>query len=177
MTNIMLDIETFGSGNNAAISWIGAVKFDEDKILGKFKQAVDLASCKPYGLDIDAGTVVWWLDKEREEAREAWLAAEKIELIYALEGFSMWARDGADDDPAVWGNGATFDNVIVRNACAKTGIPYPTPFWMDRCYRTVKNLAPEIKLKRFGTHHDPADDAETQAVHLQTICRQLGIKL
>ena len=66
----------------------------------------------------------------------------------------------------MWGNGATFDNVILANAYRGAGLPVPWKFWNDKCYRTIKGFFPQIKLQRIGTHHNAQDDAESQAWHL-----------
>lgn len=173
--HVMLDLETWGCGNKAVIVSIGACKFDADNILDRFHTAIDPASCRHYGLEIDADTMIWWLDPEREEARANWLAQERVDLSSALLGFQMWV---AESYPVVsmWGNGSTFDNVILRSAYEATGQEYPVKFWQDRCYRTLKSYA-TAELVREGTHHNALDDAISQAKHLQAIARELGIAL
>ena len=66
----MLDLETMGNGPNAAITAIGAVKFDPDKgeIVETFYFKVNLESSVKQGGVIDASTVIWWLG-QNEEAR------------------------------------------------------------------------------------------------------------
>ena len=73
----------------------------------------------------------------------------------------------------VWGNGATFDNVILSNAYKAAGMEQPWKFWDDRCYRTVKGLLPDIKIERLGTHHNAVYDAMSQARHLQFLFKKL----
>jgi exodeoxyribonuclease VIII len=166
----MLDLETFGNGNDAVIASIGAVKFNETEILDEFHVGVDPASCQALGLKMDASTIIWWLHPDRTEAREQLLALERVDLASALVGFNDWIGEPLP----IWGNGSTFDNVILRSAYRAAGIEYPAPFWLDRCYRTVKALAPGIQLVREGTHHDACDDARCQAKHLQAIAAHLG---
>ena len=173
-THVMLDLETFGVGNEAAPISIGAVKFDKIEILDRFHVGIHPESCEQRKLTISASTVLWWLDDARRDAWHAWQALEKVDLWLALDGFSKWAAPTADTEIVVWGNGSTFDNIILRSAYAACGMEYPAKFWNDRCYRTVKGLAPEIKLQRVGTHHSAVDDAESQARHLQAIWAHLG---
>lgn len=172
MTEIMLDLETLGTGNEALILSIGACKFNDDEILDRFHVAIDPETCG--ALKMDAGTVMWWLDAERAEARAALLSHERIDIGSALMGFAMWATGEGNEEPVIWGNGSTFDNVILRSAYRLHGMQYPTRFWNDLCYRTVKQLRPEIKLERAGVHHDALDDAICQAKHLQAIRRSLS---
>jgi len=77
----------------------------------------------------------------------------------------------------VWGNGADFDLPILAAAYKAAGGPPPWKPYNGRCYRTLKNLAPSIKLERQGTHHQALDDAVCQAKHLIKIVEHLGITL
>lgn len=170
--HIMLDLETWGTGNNAVIISIGACKFTTDEIIDNFHVAVDPKSCQAHGLEIDPETILWWLDPERDEARRNWLAQERIDIGSALLGFQMWCGESRTA-VAIWGNGSTFDNIILRSAYAATGLEYPFRFWQDHCYRTMKQLTPDCAIVREGTHHNALDDAISQAKHLQMIWRQL----
>lgn len=173
-THVMLDLETFGNGNDAAIVSIGAVKFNQTEILDEFHVAVDPESCTAFGLKIDASTVMWWLDPDRAAARAALLDLVQVDLGSALVGLTEWL---GNDIAAIWGNGATFDNVILRSAYRACRMEYPVGFWQDQCYRTLKYRAPGIEIVREGTHHDALDDARCQAKHLQAIIEHLGVPL
>jgi exodeoxyribonuclease VIII len=168
--NVMLDIETWGTGNKALVVSLGACKFDGNDILDKFHVAIDPVSAQAFGLEIDASTILWWLDPARDEARRNWLSHERVDLVSALLGFHQWCHDG-NPTAAIWGNGSTFDNVILRSAFAAAGLEYPVKFRADQCYRTVKNRS-TVKLVREGTHHNALDDAISQAKHLQAIWRE-----
>lgn len=164
--NVMIDLETLGTSNNAVILSIGATKFFETEIIDAFHVGITPESCQDAGLKIDAATVSWWMAPERDEARKALMALPKVDLFDALDGFAQWY--GPESMPT-WGNGATFDNVVLRNAFAAVNLTCPWKFWDDRCYRTMKNHAPGITLARVGTHHDARDDAIYQTKHLQKI--------
>jgi DNA polymerase III epsilon subunit-like protein len=170
----MLDLETLGTGNDAVIVSIGAVKFNELQILDEFHCGVDPTSCVDLGLKIDGATVTWWLHPDRAQARHNLLNLETVDLASALTGFSDWA---GTDVEAIWGNGSTFDNIILRSAYRACRLEYPVKFWQDKCYRTMKYSAPGIELVREGTHHDALDDARSQAKHLQAIVAHLECTL
>lgn len=166
--HIMLDLETLGTKHDAVIISIGAVRFTDTEILDTFHVGVEPATSAPYKLKIDGETVKWWLHPDRGAARASWLDLEKVDISSALLGFGVWAAEqGAQ--PTIWGNGSAFDNTILRYSCEAVGIDYPTPFYKDACYRTIKGLVPFIVLERMGEHHNAADDARSQAVHLQKI--------
>lgn len=172
---VMLDLETWGTGNKAVIISIGAVRFDETELYDRFHVAIEPASCMRVGLEVDAGALLWWLSPELDEPRKAWLNLERTDLASALDGFALWL--GAPPIAALWGNGSTFDNIILRSAYEAVGMEYPVRYRQDACYRTLKYRAPDIKLVREGTHHSALDDAISQAKHLQEIVAATGIKL
>ncbi len=161
--NIMLDLETMGSGSNSAITAIGAVRFG-DTVTDKFYQVVSLQSSVDAGLSMDVSTVLWWM-QQSDEARSIYYQHTAVPLKEMLMNFIAWIGE----DARVWGCGAAFDNAILSNAYRKTGIRQPWNFWNDMCYRTIKNLNPEVALVRVGTHHNAVDDAESQARHLLKI--------
>lgn len=167
--HVMLDLETMGNGANSAIIAIGAVAFDENGIQGRYYRQVSLSSSVSIGLDCDPLTVIWWM-QQSDAARSAFSDNDgAMHIRGALAEFAKWFVDVGGVE--VWGNGASFDNVILSNAYRKTGTEQPWRFWNDRCYRTVKAMNPGIPVKRIGTHHNAVDDAETQAAHL---CAILG---
>lgn len=170
---IMLDLETMGTGPDAAIVAIGAVMFDSvyvgDEDHHSFYRNVMLESSVRYRLKIDPSTVMWWL-RQGDAARQALAGHIGMELHLALEQFSVWVLQyGQSDELLVWGNGAAFDNVILRNAYKEVGLEPPWSHWNDRCYRTMKALWPSLKLDRSGVHHHALHDAISQAKHLQKV--------
>lgn len=169
--NVMVDLETLGVGPEAAILSIGACKFDPESssIDSSFYVAIDPVSAIGMGLKVDGSTLLWWLHPDRAEARDAYLSSERWDLPSALDGFASWF--GADSLP-LWGNGATFDNVILRNAFRTCGLEAPWKYWDDRCFRTVKATSGSVNpVTVIGTKHHALDDAIAQARWLQDLRR------
>jgi hypothetical protein len=175
-TRIMLDLETLGTSPGSAILAIGAVKFGGGQILAEFYQRVNLKSCTQYDLKIDPDTVLWWLQQSDEARME--VTKEGRHLAMVLRSFGEWVHTAQhaemEGEPEVWGNGASFDNVLLAVAYDRIGI---TPPWKchqnSRCYRTVKNLYPDVQMERSGTHHNALDDARSQAMHLMAMLPNL----
>lgn len=157
MKNVMLDLEMMGTNNNAAIVAIGACLFNASEIGKKFYRNVDLTTSTGR---IDGGTVYWWLEQS-PEARAA-LLVNKLSEQAALEEFSLFLPVGAK----LWGNGATFDNIVLRSAYQRQALPISWSFRNDMCYRTIKAMAVVPLPKREGTHHNALDDAVFQAQHM-----------
>ena len=164
-TKVMLDLETLGTRPGSIITSIGATKFDENGPYGKpFYERIDMQSCVDAGLLIDVDTVKWWL-KQSDEARAEFQKSSE-ELSYALQAFTNWCGY-PDNVIELWGNGANFDNALLKAAYDLLGLEAPWKFWNDRCYRTLKAMYPHIKMPaRVGTHHNALDDAISQVNHL-----------
>jgi exodeoxyribonuclease VIII len=169
MNDVMLDLETMGTSNDAAIVAIGAVEFDVvGGTVGEvFYYPIDLGSSVAEGGVIDAATVMWWL-RQSDAARKALYDRFTMPIRQGLDEFAAW-MSARGKDVKVWGNGAAFDNVILAQAYRRMGLPVPWRHWNDRCYRTVKALYPDIQMQRTGVHHNAGDDAVSQAQHLLQI--------
>ena len=179
--DVMLDLETLGTGPRAAIVAIGACEFDprggEVPSANAFYRRVALASAMQHG-DVDASTLLWWM-QQSDQARKDTFFGEASSLASVLRAFNSWIDridyGGLAKNVCVWGNGATFDNVVIRSAMAAVG---ETPSWSfrnDKCYRTVINLVPDQGFVRSGTAHNALDDAITQALYLQKVYKALGL--
>jgi exodeoxyribonuclease VIII len=169
---VMLDLETLGTGPRSVIIAIGAVAFDSagEGVASKFYQVVDAQSCVDAGLTLDVSTVMWWMEQS-DDARKA-VCRPGLPLKTALDGFAEWYR--AVGEGPVWGNGVDFDNVIMNSAYRAIGEPRaPWLHWQNRCFRTLRNIYPHVEIARQGTHHHALHDATTQALHLQAIFKEM----
>lgn len=163
----MIDLETMGTSNNAAIVAIGACEFDWtcaiNPIGRTFYKRIDLVDAAKYGV-IDAATVIWWLEQAHDAQAELY-GEGRYPLVQALGELNKWF-----DDPnyKVWGNGATFDNVILRNAYTAAKVVCPWQYRNDGCFRTMKNMLakPDQNLLQGGLRHHALDDAVRQAQYL-----------
>ena len=160
----MLDLETLGNKPGSVIVAIGAVKFGHGEILETFYERVDAESCVQLGLRMDVSTVLWWMNQSDAARKE--ITQPGGQLSEVLLRFSSWVKD---PDAEVWGNGASFDNVLLSDAYDRAQLPRPWTYRNDRCYRTVKSLHPEVPMARGGTHHNALDDATAQALHLMAM--------
>lgn len=166
--DVMVDLETLGSGPGCAILSIGAVAFDPKTLrLGaEFHTLVSTASCRALGLREETDTLAWWA-RQSPEARQVIADAEAsdVTLSAAMDAFAAFVRShGGANRVRVWGNGADFDNAILAELCRRLGRPLPWAFWNSRCFRTLKGLRLAPEPDREGVHHNALDDARHQAV-------------
>lgn len=134
--HVMVDLETMGKKHNAPIVAIGAVVFDPatGSIGESFYKVVCLESSVNWGAVIDPSTVIWWL-KQSSEARSAIVNDDAIPLQDALLQFREFVSDnvaGGSKKAQVWGNGASFDNSILRSSYDCIAEDYPWEYWNDR---------------------------------------------
>ncbi|EGE6016070.1 TPA: 3'-5' exoribonuclease, partial [Escherichia coli] len=133
--HLMIDLETMGKNPDAPIISIGAIFFDpQTGDMGpEFSKTIDLETA---GGVIDRDTIKWWL-KQSREAQSA-IMTDEIPLDDAL----LQLREFIDENSGeffvqVWGNGANFDNTILRRSYERQGIPCPWRYYNDRDVRTI----------------------------------------
>ena len=159
--DIMIDIETVGTGPNACILTIAAQTFDPLSV-GYQKQdyyaRVDVDS-QP-DREVDDSTVEWWATQPEEG---------RIPLKQALEELSKLCFHCK----LTWANGTTFDMVILENAMKQLKLPIPWQFWNVRDARTVYSLYPDLPKPR-ASHH-ALEDCRRQIDLLQQTLKHLKV--
>ncbi|END9552725.1 3'-5' exoribonuclease [Escherichia coli] len=149
--HLMIDLETMGKNPDAPIASIGAV---------------------------DISTIEWWLQRSGE-ARAA-ILADRIPLDDAL----LQLREFIDENSGeffvqVWGNGANFDNVILRRSYERQEIPCPWRYTNDRDVRTIVALGLVMDFDARsvitfeGERHNALHDARYQAKYVSAIWQKL----
>lgn len=174
----MLDIETLGKKTNSVILSIGACYFDPDTgdIGSTLSVSVDAESCVASGLSMDPSTVIWWLSQEADAQQKI---VDGQNSSVPIGGALAKLSEFIDGNAQVWGNGATFDNSIVKNAYEKMHMDAPWKFWNDRDVRTIVELGyqigfnPKRDMPFEGVRHDALDDAIHQAKYVSAIWQKL----
>jgi exodeoxyribonuclease VIII len=177
----MMDLETLGTVPGCVGFAIGAVEFlpNENKLGREFYTLVSVSNSLDNLLTECPDTRAWWR-KQSDEAKTALHAAEAedapqlSDALHALNGFLLGL--GGLRSVRLYGNGADFDNPILRVMYDAASVPFmgsKAGFFGGRCYRTLKNLDELLgpryaapKLARQGTYHNALDDAKSQAQHL-----------
>lgn len=181
--HVMVDLETMGKKHNAPIVAIGAVVFDPatGSIGESFYKVVCLESSVNWGAVIDPSTVIWWL-KQSSEARSAIVNDDAIPLLDVLLQFREFVSDnvaGGSKKAQVWGNGASFDNSILRSSYDCIAEDYPWEYWNDRDVRTMVELGqaigfdPKTTMPFEGDRHNALADAIHQARYVSAIWQRI----
>ncbi|EFA1760773.1 exonuclease [Escherichia coli] len=175
--HLMIDLETMGKNPDAPIISIGAIFFDpQTGDMGpEFSKTIDLETA---GGVIDRDTIKWWL-KQSREAQSA-ILTDEIPLDDAL----LQLREFIDENSGeffvqVWGNGANFDNVILRRSYERQGISCPWRYTNDRDVRTIVALGLVMDFDARsvitfeGERHNALHDARYQAKYVSAIWQKL----
>ncbi|HAU7910947.1 TPA: exonuclease [Escherichia coli] len=175
--HLMIVLKTMGTSPDAPIISIGAIFYDpQTGDMGpEFSKTIDLETA---GGVIDRGAIKYWC-KQSREAQSA-IMTDEIPLDDAL----LQLREFIDENSCgfyvrVWGNGANFDNVILRRSHERQGIPCPWRYCNDRDVRTIVELGKTIgfdartAIPFEGVPHNALDDARHQAKYVSAIWQKL----
>jgi hypothetical protein len=171
--DIMIDIETCGTGPDACVLTIAAQTFNPLE-RGEFDQLqsyycrVDLDS-QP-NRRIEQSTIDWWATQPREAQEEAFGENNRIPLKQALEelGRMIW------HSKRFWANGPTFDANILEHAYKEHNMALPWQFYNVRDARTVYSLCPS--LSKYPASHHALEDCRRQIYLLWDTLESLKIK-
>lgn len=181
--HIVLDLETMGITQDAAIIEIGMVIFNHTgldgtaNVLEQWSSAIRLESSMKYGGTVDAPTINWWMHTDRTEARDTLLVGSQMSLPSALNEIATKILDYShfDPKPLIWGNGVNFDNAILKSAYERLDVKVPWGVRQDADFRTLKLLYKDVVPEPVfvGTPHIALDDARHEAVWLSQILKYI----
>ena len=178
--DIMVDIETLGVALNSPIFQISAACFDIDtgEILEGYREETgynkvifdayaDLS--KEKNLNINGGTLTWWIDKYPDMLRDILTRARDTKdcsRMYSrkslIKAFSVFLQDipkifeVEEKDIYLWGNGVNFDNRLLKHQMdtyreelvnikgiefAGNSFLYPINYAREMDYRTILKIA------------------------------------
>lgn len=181
MHNVMIDLETLGNKPTAPIVAIGAAFFDPatGNVGATFSVIVLLNSEMALGAVPDASTIIWWM-MQSTEARAAICDSEAKSILVALHELNAFIKaNRVGKSVKVWGNGASFDNVILRAAYHRANIQ---PFWNfydDLDVRTIVEIGrrlgidPKREIPFTGERHNALADALHQVQYVSTIFQHI----
>ncbi|EFA1359966.1 3'-5' exoribonuclease domain-containing protein [Escherichia coli] len=175
--HLMIDLETMGKNPDAPINALAGKFFDPatGEMGPEFSKTIDLETA---GGVIDRDTIKWWLKQSREAQSD--ILTDEIPLDDAL----LQLREFIDENSGeffvqVWGNGANFDNVILRRSYERQGIPCPWRYTNDRDVRTmvalglVMDFDARSVITFEGERHNALHDARYQAKYVSAIWQKL----
>lgn len=174
MSNVQLDLETFGTKPGSVIRSIGACEFDPhgEGIGETFYANICDKSCEAVGLVKDADTVSWW-SKQTKQAQDS-LTFDQRPLEDVVKDFHIWFRKVRGI--FVWSQGANFDQPLWEAAACAVGQTVPWKFWNSRCTRTAYDIGSfdPRSIRRSGVAHNALNDAIHQSHCVQAAYRNIA---
>ena len=181
--DIMVDLETLGTRQDAIVLEISAVEFNchTGEIGEVFDAKLDIDEQVQYRRSFNCETLQWWF-KQDEEARKNIFNEDvdiiRFDILWALAEFSNFVKRcnnkcNSDSDRRVvklWGNGSIFDLGILQNMYENCfhNMKLPWKFWAVNDVRTIVDLNPDVKknCEFDGTPHCAVDDCKHEIKYL-----------
>lgn len=187
-TDLMIDIETLSTKENAVILSIGAIPFSlKDSLIAPEKEwltaGFDVDLQIGFGSNISADTLRWWT--QYPDNFKTALSAKDTHGLFDYMMPKLLSRMRGSFN--VWANPPSFDVNILSNYCrlanqTKLLLREPTidDAWLlnrTKCVATVKNLLGKEIISKINNKsaHDPLADCEFQIAILFEAKRLLQI--
>lgn len=154
----MIDIETMGTGEKAAMIQLAGCYFDRNtgELGKKFCENINLQDCLDNGFTKDPSTEKWWSEQNQDILNDILSNNRKVEDV--IKDFSLFMK-GAD---CIWSH-ATFDFPIVQTYLKHFKARY-MPYKGARDIRTLVDLS-GIDLNDYNWKaktHNALDDCKFQ---------------
>lgn len=180
--DIMVDLETLGTRQDAIVLEISAVEFNSHT--GEIGEVFDVKldiddQVSYYRRSLSRETLQWWF-KQDEEARKNVFDEYSIRFnmtaaLYEFRNFVNRCDNKcySNSDRRVvklWGNGSIFDLGILQNMyeTCLLNVKLPWKFWAVNDVRTIVDINPDAKknCKFDGTPHCAVDDCKHEIKYL-----------
>lgn len=164
--HIVIDIETLGRRNDAAITQVGLAIADENfNILDKYLIQVDPKAWHTCNRTFTGETLLWWMQQKNTPVSKPcdYFIYKYWELIEVLNPI-FW--EYSSKDTIVWTKG-TMDLFCIKDLFEYFDMDIPWKFWQPRDIRTAKKFIKEWKTLENENAHNALDDAITELNELK----------
>ena len=171
--DIMIDIETCGTGVDACVLTIAAQCFDPLERTAEYSDRWYYARVDPDSQpdrNVSDGTIAWWATQPKAAQEEAFGTEGRIPLKQALEELHQLTWHSR----RTWANGPTFDMNILEHAYKSHNMVLPWQYYMVRDARTVYSLCPG--LNTYPASHHALEDCRRQIDLLWHTLECLNVK-
>ena len=166
--DVMIDLETLGTAPGSVILSVGVAASNGSEL----ELTISPLDAMYHGLTVDPSTLAWWRQQDAESWRRS--TSGELSLLDALGQLHAWLdalrRQVAPAHTRVWGDGATFDPVLLEAAYRAVGQTEPWGYAEVYCYRTLRQLKDSKKPASKGQHEALAD-AQAQLSHLKELLK------
>ena len=160
--NIIIDIETLGRRNDAAITQVGVVIADKNfNIIDTCLIQIDPQAWHTCNRTFTGETLLWWINQKNTPISKK-ATHNYEELIKQLNYvFSLYNTDNS----IVWTKG-TMDLFCIKDLYEFFNMETPWKFWQPKDIRTAKEVIKDWRTIE-GSTHNALDDAIIQLTELK----------
>ena len=164
--DLMIDIETLGTGDLPIIATIGYCRFNPHSGMIYPATTIRVDMLTQSLSNPETKTVLWWMEQDPAVVKDTFLTGPRVSIEEAL----LEIRREVDLADHVWAKGTDFDLRILQESAryysymfAETEtVPRLIPFWKWRDCRTLYDLIHDRLPTREGPAHDAGADATYQ---------------
>lgn len=170
----MVDIEGVGKMPGGVILSIGWCRFSPDgPILAEAGEVrLEIQPQLDAGLQVHGETLDWWL----QQPALPWAVGTPVSHPHsALTAFNAAMKHAQE----VWAKPPQYDLTGIQAAFKVFGISQSWPFRSERCFRTLKQLAPgpyHLPVLEEGVKHGAMADAIHQATEAAAMLKNITFK-
>jgi len=153
------------------------------KILEEFNVFLDISSNDYPSFIVNPDTLKWWLKTDANLLNSIINNKDSVSYDIASKKLYEFLKAPKGEVSYLWGNGATFDNVIIEDFLSYSEFKYPIHYTNDRDYRTLVSMAAIKKgisyreyqslFERKNIQHNAFDDVVHQVEVLSTAYREV----
>lgn len=162
---IVIDIETLGRRNDAAVTQVGIVIADENfDVLDSYLIQVTPDAWNTCDRTFTGETLLWWMEQKNTPTskKPTHIVHSYKYLVDKL--YQIFDRYNTEDT-TIWTKG-TMDLFCIKDLCEYFDMNTPWEFWQPRDIRTVKDFIKEWKTFE-NNNHNALDDALNQLRELK----------
>lgn len=164
--HIIIDIETLGRRNDAAITQVGIIPTDENfNALDQYLIQVDSNVWNTCNRTFTGETLLWWIQQTNTPISEfpTQIANSYKDLV---EKLNYIFRRYNTEDSIVWTKGS-MDLFCLKDLYEYFNIDNPWKFWQPRDIRTAKEIIKDWKTIENNNSHNALNDALTELEELK----------
>lgn len=164
--HIVIDIETLGRRNDAAITQVGIVLADENfDVLDQYLIQVAPDVWNTCNRTFTGETLLWWIQQKNTPVSNTptHSVCSYKDLVDKL--YKTFRRYNTEET-IVWTKGS-MDLFCIKDICEYLNMETPWKFWQPRDIRTAKEIIKEWKTIKNENAHNALDDAITELNELK----------
>ena len=164
--HIIIDIETLGRRNDAAVTQVGIVIANKNfTVIDSYLIQITPNTWDTCNRTFTGETLLWWIQQTNTPVSEfpTQIANSYKDLIKKL---NYIFRRYNTEDSIVWTKGS-MDLFCLKDLCEYFNIDTPWKFWQPRDIRTAKEIIKDWKIIENNNSHNALNDTLTELEELK----------